>query len=176
MIQNLITKKDKEDLKTGYRLRRLITFNWCIFFASLIAFVLLIPPYITAFYRVGSISHKKEVAVLSADKQVEILNQVKVINKKTNLTLSLRDSLDIVRRITEVNGKKSNFVSLETISYGKEGEPVIKLGGIARDRESLINFQKAVQEIEFVRGVKIPVSDFAKDTNLPFSMEITTTK
>jgi hypothetical protein len=174
MIQNLIKKEDKENLRAGYRMRMYVTLGWCVFSASVISSVLFVPPYITAFYRVDSISDRNTSALVSFDKQKEILESVKTINKKADLALSLKNSLDIVQRITILNGEISDLVYIESIIYGKRDTPVIKLSGIARDREALIGFQKSIQGIDFVKNVSVPVSDFAKDIDLPFSMEIMT--
>lgn len=172
MIQNLITKKDKEDIKVGYSKRVVITSAWCIFFTSFVCSVLLLPPFIMSFYRVKNISNKTESSVLSSTKQSEVLNSALVLNSKSKLALSLKNTPDIIGRIVEVYGEKSSGILINLISYNTTPSPSIKLGGIAQNRSSLLAFQKAIQNIDFIKSADIPVSDFAKDTDLPFLVDI----
>ncbi len=52
----------------------------------------------------------------------------------------------------------------------------VQIQGVASTRESLVQFRTAVEALPLFGKAEIPLSDLAKDTNLPFGMVITLTQ
>ena len=77
----------------------------------------------------------------------------------------------VIRLITD---NKGDYVRIQSVAFekGVATEGKIVLAGIARDRDSLTDFVKMIESQEIFTKVDLPVSNFAKDKDINFSINI----
>lgn len=176
---NLLPKNEKEAIRREYRLRLAIVILWMSFGSLLIASVLLLPSFL--------LSSEKEKA---AKQRYENLNASVKQNASDNFDAVLRDAkqrLELLghespgvllhRLVLRIASLKSDRVSLSNFSFvgGEKGKKNVTIAGVARDRTSLLAFVKALERAELFEAVAVPISNFAKDTDIDFSITATGT-
>lgn len=172
---NLLPQEKKFYIHREYVLRRIFLYMTMLAFVLGILFVLMVPSYI-----------------MSKVREKDLEAQAILINSKTQNTSINTDqaSLSKIKEIVGVLKSKqspyardlfANIISHKTpdirlrgLSYThKEGEGIaLALVGTAKTRESLINFQKSLGQEKSFSKIDLPISQFAKDKNLDFSISI----
>jgi len=65
---------------------------------------------------------------------------------------------------------------LSGIAYDKDPKKkpgTVTITGMATTRDSLLNYQLALQNASFAQSVDLPVSSYAKDVDIPFTITVT---
>jgi len=99
-------------------------------------------------------------SVIFANQKIDIVSG----SEKVNLTKLLHFVLD----------KKNQKIKIEAIvvrSAGEQGRSIF-ISGLAKDRASLTDLQKSLETVADFSEVILPISNFAKNTDIDFSMEI----
>jgi len=77
--------------------------------------------------------------------------------------------------LNEITGKQIEGISLNSINFQKtDQEGVIKLDvrGVAKNRDILIRYSNSLKTDKIFKDVTIPVSSFARNTDIPFSLSV----
>ena len=75
--------------------------------------------------------------------------------------------------IEKVILEKSSGIRLMSFSWiEKEGKHSLTVSGVASDRQALLAFQTQLNSAEEFSKITLPVSDLAKDKNIPFRMNL----
>ena len=178
MIQNLLPKSEKDNILKAYKARVLITYLLGSFVTLIISCVVFLPPFILSYYKMNAIIQKQNLAPLSAEDEKKILNFPGMVDAESKIALSLKGGISITDRITQISEARPKGLSITEVSYDSVAKTAGKLvkqiliSGIAPTRGSLLTFEDQVKKINFVSSISVPVSDLAKDKDLPFSMTI----
>ena len=86
----------------------------------------------------------------------------------SSATAALRATLDVPRAGIQLSG-----FAFTPAQRGADGQMV--LTGVAATRESLRTYDRALAALPFVSSVNLPISSYAKDTNIPFTITMTGT-
>jgi hypothetical protein len=140
-------------------------------------FVLLIPSYIYLVFT------EKDLQVQSSD--IDARSGVTNIDDVTKTFLSVNSELSALS-VNSGSNKLDFFIShissiipsgvrIQEINYALNtaSTSTIILRGTADTRDTLLSFSKKIQADQLFSNVDLPVSNFAKDTNIDFSMTIT---
>ncbi len=114
-------------------------------------------------------SDKKGGAGAGASEIVrETLDQMKA------LELYKPGQLDPSDYFTKIIESKNTNIGLKKLTFSPSGKSEIKflVSGISLDRESLVDFIEALKIKGGFASVESPVSDFAKDKNISFTLNI----
>lgn len=172
-LQNFLPEIDKENLESGYKRRRIVVMVWMSFFGFLISATMLLPVLFLSQSKMDSVGKAVDDSV--GGEQTELLALPGRINKLSTLALSFKTMPRVSDKISDVQNAVISGIKLSGISYAplsQGGELVITLSGTAKDRVTLLAFEKDLKEISFVKSTSIPVANFAKDSNLAFSIII----
>jgi len=148
-----------------------------VFVLSVVASVSLFPSLLL------SMGKREEVEVqLSSAREATILIEADAITKAIVLsnkkieTLQFSTSTVFVEDLFEnIIEKRGNSIRLRGFQYKRSvGKDLgaISVNGIARNRESLLQFTKALEENPYFEQINLPVSNFARDKNAEFTVEI----
>ena len=115
-----------------------------------------------------TIDKKKEASISASAIVRETLDQMKA------LELYKPAQLDPSGYFTKIIESKNTNISLTKFSFspGKRGEIQFLVSGIALDREGLVAFIEELKVKGGFASVESPVSDFAKDKNISFTLNI----
>ncbi len=177
---NLLPDTEKNLLKKGLLLRFAVLVAIMVTIALVINFVALAPAYILA-----------RVKLLDAVSKPELADG-EVAETSPDLLLGLPTEISAKLKIMEANIPKQTLVEIfdgvgkvmpegvmvSSVSFSDHVGPSeknskkIDIAGVALDRKSLIDFSEALKTISFITSVDLPVSNLAKDRNLPFTIKI----
>jgi hypothetical protein len=170
----LLSEQHKKKLFKEYRIRLLITF---LIFASVffvIGIALLFPSFISITTLKSSYENESELLL----KEIELKNQsglASTLNQiQFDLTLAKPDETDVYRSINEILNEVSSEISINTIRYtrGVGAPSSLNLQGIAKDRSGLLSFTNKLKKILIFSSVDLPVSNLAKQTDVPFNITL----
>lgn len=77
----------------------------------------------------------------------------------------------IIEEIVNTGGKNITFKTLQTST--SEDRVVINVQGTAATRAALTSFKSALEAKENIASADVPISDLAKDSDLPFVIKVT---
>lgn len=176
---NILPEPQKEEIKKGTRRRVLNVCLWASFFTFILCSLFILPSYIMANSKLKEVTERRQVNQLGGEEESNILSMPRLINQKIQLALQNLNSVSLAERILTLSLAEDRGLSIKQISYkeiskGKTDKPAFQasISGTAADREALLSFERQIKEIDFVKSTTVPVSSFAKDKDIPFSMVI----
>ncbi|MBA3733485.1 hypothetical protein H0W91_03890 [Patescibacteria group bacterium] len=174
---NLLPDNFKKQLKTEYRFRLLTVAMSFILFIQLSFFIFLLPSWLISYYR-------EKDANLEAEKMNQLLlnsNLNSIASSTIGLNIKLKtlntvlDYPKVVPLVLTIISQKNSNIHINELSYSTPGgkNAHITLGGISNTRESLVNFQKNLENTGDFSKVDLPISNLAKEKNINFSINLT---
>jgi Tfp pilus assembly protein PilN len=95
-------------------------------------------------------------------------------NATTLIALAKTSSVsDIMREILSIPHKDISLSGFVFAQAANKSKNVITLAGVAKTRDALRAYQLALQGMPFILSVNLPVSAYAQDTNLSFTITLT---
>jgi hypothetical protein len=177
MIFNVLTKDLKDDVRKEYRTRRFILYFLALDLSLVLFLILLIPSYFSlSLYKqnlsLDAYNLKNSKEFKDADSTIqdfEITNRYLDVLVLKEATGGIKIS-DIIKTFLD---KKNSSLLIKEVLYSKTSDSDfnIVIRGLARDRESLISFTKALSENNAFK-VDLPVSNFTKDKNIDFTFTV----
>ncbi len=172
---NLLPQLEKKILRREYRIRIGIVALGLSFVTLLIASVTLVPSLLLSSQREESATRRFEALSKSSNNgNADELDKV-LLEAKSALSLLPHESpkkllYEVVLMIVAL---KTDAVSLQSFSFAKVdgGKRSVDIGGGAKDRAALLAFVKALEESRLFEGVDVPISHFAKDSDIEFSIK-----
>lgn len=172
----LLPDSEKKSILKEYKIRRAIIICTFVFFFGIMASVSLFPSYLLSAIKTKEISTQlAELRKSTILQEAKILNEALVnTNKKLDL---LRDSTSTVYVKDIIDGiqksKSEQAIRISGVLYRRDTakkQLSLSITGVARDRESLSFFVKELEKN--FEQVNLPVSNFAKEKNAQFTIEI----
>ncbi|MBA3550845.1 hypothetical protein H0W32_01390 [Patescibacteria group bacterium] len=171
---NLLPDSEKNVIRKEYRLRVIAVVFVGIFLTALVTIIFLLPSYILVVFKnmtSEQLMNKAPTTKVDQEDFVATLRKAKMaalILKPNPTVVTMTDVVGII------NKNKTSNIAISSISYSKDNSvsPSIDIIGIAKTRQSLVGFTQLLQKEEQIALVDLPVSSFAKDTDIPFSIAI----
>ena len=178
-MHNLLSYESKKKIKKEYRLRLLVLFLASTLALSLILFLSLIPSYIFSMTREKTIANEKTAIQKSV-----------VSLESENLNQLLRSTKEKVESLKEGNNDLSIYVIIEKVlSRRNAGVNILgfrftpsdglsrnlTVDGVAGSRDSLVQFRKNLEQEKLFDQVSLPVSNFAKQSEIDFTLTLSIT-
>ncbi len=169
---NLLPLEEKKRVRKEYRFRLVLVI--ALFFLALgaIAVVTLLPAYILEKAQLAEWSSQTEVGSSSTVSQAITPSESKVkelIPYLSTRITAMNGTPKVSEIINRILNKKSSTLIITTIRWNPEGVGIV---GIAKTRNDLIAFYKALKEDIFFKEVIFPIDDIAKSTNNDFTIEL----
>ncbi len=171
---NLLPKREKEMIRKEYK-TRLFAVILCFSFATfLIGGVSLIPSYTLSSQKEKSAEARFETLSRNVQKGEEAHLERELLDAKEKVSLLRRESprLYFYEFLIKISTLKSEGVILGGVSVlaTKEKKKEVRISGEATNRNTLVAFSRALEGTGLFEGVEIPVSSFAKEADIPFSI------
>lgn len=167
---NVLPESLKQHIHSEYNLRRLIVIASAILFLQVSFLIMLLPSWIEATRMERGLTRQVEIAA-----EVSESESVMDVMTKTNRTLTLVEELRFVSMTAFINSvlDKSNRVHIDGISYSASDQAgAITISGMTDTREALVSYAKNLEASGRFASVNLPISNLAKDTNIPFTIRI----
>jgi len=176
-LTNLLPLERQKTLARDYVLR-MSTLAF-LFFALLIAVhaLLLIPTYSYAVSekevqeeRVAELSKRREVSGFTdiSERVEAFMMRAKSLEELRTLP-SVSDFIRLVLAVPANGITMTSFVWSAPLG-GSEGS--MRITGTAKTRESLSAFDRALQNVQYVRSTDLPLSAYAREQDIPFTITL----
>ncbi len=173
---NLIPDSVKEKILKDYQRRRGVVWLFMTAVLSIVVLIFLLPTYVHVFFEVKNVSASVEIvkSSLQLKEADEVVGTIKKTNEQLRTLFSASSSFKTSEIVERALKAKNSFIHITDIEYieTKIGSSTLQLRGIADRRESLREFVTTLESIESFEKVELPVSNFAKDRDIDFSVTI----
>jgi hypothetical protein len=168
---NFLPQKNKNEIVSEYLLRLSFFLLLFIFLSSIILISLFAPTFFYAKIKDNAFQQQfASVEQENASKGVDPVAFVKNVNVlATSLALKSdpTDYSDIINKIVSLKNKDIKILSI-SISEDTPTTEKILLNGIAGERDSLTDYENALETDGFFNSISFPVTDFIQDSNSGF--------
>ena len=172
---NLLPHDQKLLVLKEYKLRRIAVVFGSFLSVIILADVLLVPSFVLVFYKARvSSTTAAPVAATAQDATDQKAFQAQLQSDR-QIIASVKSDKKMVpsKAISFILNNKKSDITILSINYSvTDTGYAVSVRGIASTRESLRNFSDALQNEEGVTSVKLPVSSFAENSNIGFSIDI----
>ena len=111
---------------------------------------------------------EKQIAMQTGLKSADDIKSI-----KQNLSIATLDQRSFISAVNSVVQVQSADIKLTNFSYSYNvGTSTMIISGTALNRLSLQLFQKNLANQKLFNSADLPLSDYAKDTNIPFSITL----
>jgi hypothetical protein len=175
---NLLPPEREHALKSDYRTRLVVVALWLISALTLGAGALLIPTYLLLAQQEGikSVQLASLTAKLSSSDEVALAQRLAALSENASRLTDLGKDPSISNTLREMLAIAHVGAALTALDYtpgdGKQAR-VVKISGTAASRNALRNYQLALEGSPLVASASLPVSAYAKDTDIPFTIVVT---
>lgn len=178
IMANLITEKQKIIVKREYYVRLVTVF---LFFPVTLLGVFILA-YIIPYYL--SLVNKDLIVMEQFRPVINVENKENVGKSLTQIVNQTNDELRALEVYNLANiapsvyfnkiiSNKNSDIQITKLSFSNTGKDQgLFVSGVARNREGLVDF---IEDLKFkagFAGVDSPISDFAKDSNIAFTLNI----
>lgn len=172
----LLPESEKKIILVEYKLRRTIIMLLFLSATCTISAVFLLPSYIISSAKDDEVMEKVDAVTTSTILQEG--NELNARLSQTNLKLeALRPSMAglSVDAVHLVLVHKKPGIQLTGFAYrkGEKETAQLSVSGMASTRDVLLEFVKELKAENAFSDVQLPVSNFAKDKNIEFNLEVT---
>lgn len=175
---NLLPQKEKTENRWNYFCRFSASLAGALLASSFIGCVLLLPSYILI--KVKQAELKTNLVSLKnlreADGGEDVYRILEATDEKVNF-LSSKSALSLTMAIKKVIERRPAGVKIVGLSYQPQKDAdnlsaKLSLNGVSNNREAIVGFVKKLQQEPSFSSINVPVSDFAKDRDIEFSLTL----
>lgn len=172
---NLLPQEYQRNLKKEYSRRRVTLILIVFFFIGLAGMLTLFPSYLL------SLQKEKEISVEDINIEKTLRADVAGLNKQINsikedtaLVLGREAQSQIYLLLAQILENRSSGIVIKSLSYKKQNDDLVSIAvvGVANTRDGLLSFTKELETLEIFEHVNVPVSNFAKEKNIEFSLDL----
>jgi len=170
---NLLPIKEKQNIKKEYTARIASVFFVMLSAVLVSVFVLLLVALFCFDLEEKDLTKFKNINYAEEKDSVDLLGAVDDINRKLLLLQSDENKIYLHNDVFKTIIARRGTVEISALTYelGKDGKSKVRVQGISPTREKLFSFIKAL-EGEGFKEVNSPVSNYVKDKDIPFLLEI----
>lgn len=176
---NLIPSEGKSVTKLEYWAR--VTAVWSFLFLGvcIVATLLLLPSYVLLATQLQVLNSEVDKTQANAASFKEIEVQVEETNIVIDQLATKSPSIPASAIIDAVAGARNEGVQINRYIFalsekgGKDSAHSIQIQGEARTREVLARFKTDLEKVPLFETASVPLSDLARETELPFVITIT---
>jgi hypothetical protein len=171
---NLIPPEALKDVKKEYWIRVFSVWALLVGSAFFIVAVFHIPVYQLLRAQKESYQEAYANATVQTGEFKAAEESIKNANAVAKLLAQKDEQIAFSTVLKTIDSLVQNGVTIENYSFTRKGEglgPVV-VSGIAEGRTSLTNFKNAIEKDPLFKVASIPLSDLAKDKDIPFTITI----
>lgn len=170
---NLLPRERRRALVRDYRLRLGVVVAWLFTALACAAALLLLPTYLLL---TGNISAKEirlanVESTLSAVDEAGVSARLAALGSAATTLIALGDTPSASAAIAAALAVPRPGIVLSNFGYVPAA--ALTLSGRAATRDTLRAYQLALQSAPFARSAALPVSAYAQDTNIAFTITVT---
>lgn len=174
---NLLPVEEKKMVRSDYSYRRMIVALVDLSALILIAGVFLAPAYIVSHFRLKDVAQTAEIleSNIALKKRADLGEIAAAMNKKVGALLAAKDT-KMSAYVAGIERHRSPEIKISSFRIAfteKEKKAAIAIRGTAATREALLAFTTRLKSDPEYASVDLPISNFAEERNIGFSLTIT---
>ncbi len=133
----------------------------------------LVPSYVLVSARLSDAESRKSTLAQGGDtvKIDETEKELDAIRQKITILGPISERVPVSTAIAQLFSRVPEGVVLSSFSIRRQGGAIV-VSGTAKNRETLVAFSKALEGDAFFKKVELPVSNFTKGKDVPFTMSL----
>jgi hypothetical protein len=179
-LTNLLPAEKTKAFRQEYFVRLLTIVVLVIIVLVIAQIVFLLPSYLYERELVSTRSSELQALSTNLATAQEQQAQVRLLALQSgaNLLLGLGKTPTASTVLRAVLAVSRPGISLSGFAYGQTGNAsssvrTLQLSGVAATREDLRSYDAALGGLPFVSSADLPISDYAKDSQIPFTITLT---
>ncbi|MFA6463957.1 MAG: hypothetical protein WCV55_03040 [Candidatus Paceibacterota bacterium] len=170
---SLLPEKYRKRLHFEYRIRLAIVGLLGLIILTIISGIFILPTYLrVSVENKISLDQKnsleKQIALQAGQSGADDIKSI-----RQNINIAAVDQRSVISSIKAVIKAQSSEIKLTNFSYIYNSKAsTLVISGIASSRQSLQTFQKKLLEQTLFTNANLPLSNYAKDSNIPFSINL----
>ncbi|MAG12720.1 hypothetical protein CL630_02795 [bacterium] len=176
---NLLPTGEKLRIRKIYKARLLISALVFSFVVGAVGAAALLPAFFWSFVKDREARQRLVVVeqVISIEERKNIRESVADANQKIVLLAETKGKISPIHEIIEtILARKTSGIALTAFFSEQKSvdgkERAMTLSGISQNRSTLLFFVNELREEDIFTEVNVPVSNFAKNRDIPFSISI----
>lgn len=178
-MTNLLPLHVQKQIASEYKRRRTIIILSACIVTIILSAGFLVPSYILSTVKRSEVRNAVAQARSTIEDFEKTKSEASILLKDAEKKLALLGTTDVASHPSDVmrvvTDTKGPYIRLQSITFetGKgDGVGNMVVAGIAKDRDSLTGFVKQLESEKLFSKVDLPVSNFAKDKDIMFSLHI----
>ncbi len=172
---NLLPEIEKKQIMSEYNIRRTIVALIFLFIAGLFSVISIIPSFILSSFKISQVS-EDILAIQQSDifrEEAELMASLSNTNSKISTLLPKEQNIYIADLFDKLLSHRTSNIRINGIAYrASETGGSVAVNGVAQSRENLSSFVEDLRKNPLFTEVNLPVSNFAKDRNADFTLNI----
>lgn len=179
-LTNLLPHDRRRARSREYALRLLVVAAGFVSGLTIVAAALLIPTYmlLSSNVEVRQLELQKHAPALSTREEASLTERLAALTANASALESLSKGRSVSGTLRALLELPRPGITLTTFTYNPAEDkepPTLLLSGIAATREALRNYQISLDDASFVKSAALPVSAYANDANIAFTITLTLT-
>ncbi len=180
-MSNLLPVVEKKKIHKEYHMRLGVVAVFLFAVLLTISIILLSPSFILSSFKYDSAIKQLETEKKKISDAVEGVDPIKVA-KEVNIQLGVLGQEGYLMPLsydvfTIIVGHKPDSVKIKSMFYDrKHKDGSISIGGVSKDRKTLLSFLQFLESEEMFTSVELPISSFVEGEDINFSIRITLNK
>ena len=172
---NLIPLRARADVKAEYWIRVVSVWLFLIGFALLITAVLLFPSLSLVQSQLEVYENSYIHASEENESNKKLESSISVANKVAQKLVQAGDSRLFTELLSDIDTAADSTITLESVLIGRVdgGVDAIQITGNADSRGALVHFRDALEVYDSFVSIELPLSNLAKDRDIPFNITVT---
>lgn len=175
---NLIPNHEKKTKVKDFYFRLTVVSFVVLALCILIAAIAILPSYFLSSVKRNLVASKIEVQKNQSIPQAsqDILSTIATLGSRINLIENAEKKKYLISEkiINQIISQKMPEIKINQISYENTtaGGKKVVIRGFAPSREKLLLFRQALEDDVAFKKVDLPISNFVKGSNIPFSINL----
>lgn len=177
-LTNLLPPERQRTLSRGYWVRIIVVAMVLATVLTLFAAVLLVPTYV--YLREGGEAKKAQLAnlesKLSSADEAELSARLTALSSNAGALIALSKGVSISTILRSILAVPRPGITLSGFSYAPaagKNAATLTVSGSSATREALRNYQLALEDVPLIQSAVLPVSAYASDVDIAFTITAT---
>lgn len=173
-MANLIPPDAKKKVKLEYWVRVFSVWMLLLGFALWVVMVLLLPSWVLVNDQLDTFTRWHQKVDQNNDQFTASENDIKYANQVASVLKTNNNFVMFSDLIEEVKQEGGEGIGLTEYSLSRKGGVIegFSITGVASSRKTLADFKTRLEHNDTFVGVELPLSNLAKDVNIPFNIKI----
>lgn len=170
---NLLPQSQKKEAKREYHLRVLTVAFYLSGTALVAGGLLLAPSYVMVSLRIDAAEGAQQLLAGAKDDGDTPAAILAAVERDVRILNSLATPLTVEDTVSKALGIRPLGLTTTTIIYEEQGaRGTLSVKGVAKSRNDLVAFVRALEAIPEFSNVELPISNLARNENIPFTLSL----